>query len=275
MLSEFMTQSYLIENLIEFGLNERETAIYLYLLAHKDQTVFTISKQVNFPRTTVYSDLERLKKLDLVGIFKKNHIAYWFAEHPRRLVRTAEQKASKIKEIFPELEAMMEKTGPQPEVRFYEGKEAIKDIINGLYDMLELRTERNLYTISHPELLEYFPKYLPAVLTRKNKLKIFTHLIAPQFAKDLHLPAYTDDDFREVRFLPLEHIFNSTMIIADERVALFSLKDGDVYSVTITSPTISNMFKQVFLFAWGMCNGASTKSVNKGTDKDAKSGTLV
>lgn len=248
-----MTQDSLTQNLLEFGLNEREIAIYLYLLANKDQTVFQISKQVNFPRTTVYNDLERLKKLNLVGIFKKNQVAYWFAEHPRRLVKSAEQKAEKIKEIFPELESMMQKSGPQPEVRFYEGKDSIKDIIGGLYDMLETRDDRNLYTISHPELLEYFPKYLPAVLARKNKLKIFTHLLAPDFAKDLGLSAYTNDQFREVRFLPAQHMFHSTMIIADERVALFSLKDGHVYAVTITSPTISNMFKLVFLFAWGMC----------------------
>lgn len=248
-----MTVDNVSENLIEFGLNEREAVIYLYLLKHKDQTVFQVAKNVNLPRTTVYNDLERLKKLDLVGIFKKNQVAYWFAEHPRRLVRKAEQKATKIKEIFPELEAMMEKTGSQPEVRFYEGKESIKDIINGLYDLLETRTERNLYTISHPELLEYFPKYLPSVLARKNNLKIFTHLIAPAFAKVLNLPAYTDDDYREVRFIPSEYLFHSTMIIADERLALFSLKDGNVYAVTITSPTISNMFKQVFLFAWSMC----------------------
>lgn len=252
-MSIFMTQTILTEELIDFGLNEREAAIYLALLSKKDQTVFHLSKQVNLPRTTVYNDLDRLKKLDLVGVFKKNQVAYWFAESPRRLVKSAEQKAARIKEIFPELEALMVQSDNQPEVRFYEGKDSIKDIINGLYDMLENRTERNLYTISHPELLEQFPKYLPAVLGRKNRLKIFTHLIAPEQAKNLGLPAYTPDEYREVRFLPDKFSFNSTMIIADEKVSLFSLKDNNVYAVTITSPTISNMFKQIFLFTWEMC----------------------
>jgi sugar-specific transcriptional regulator TrmB len=248
-----MTQSILTENLIEYGLNERESAIYLALLSKKDQTVFNLSKEVNLPRTTVYHDLERLKKLDLVGIFKKNQVAYWYAEHPRRLIKYAEQRTQKIREVFPELEALMAENAIQPEVRLYTGKESIKDIINGLYDVLETRDNRNLYTISHPELLDQFPKYLPAVLERKNRLKIFTHLIAPEHVRNANIPAYTPDQYREVRFMPDKFPFESTMILTEDRVALFSLKNGEVYAVTITSPTICNMFKQVFLFAWEMC----------------------
>ncbi len=252
MLSIIMTLNKLNQDLIEYGLNNREASIYLYLLNNKDQTVFQVAKHLNLPRTTVYSDLEKLKKRDLVNVFKKNQVAYWYAEHPRRLVKDAESKSNIIKEIFPELESMLEKNTLHPEVRFYEGKDAIKDIINGFYDILETRTERNLYTISHPELLENFPKYLPSVLNRKNKLKIFTHLIAPEFTKDLDLAAYTNDEFREVRFLPEQFSFNSTIITMDGHVALFSLKDGDIYAVTISSPTISNTFKQIFLFAWSI-----------------------
>lgn len=247
-----MTLNNLTQNLIEYGLNDREASIYLYLLSNKDQTVFQVAKHLTLPRTTVYSDLERLKKRDLVNIFKKNQIAYWYAENPRHLVKEAESKTNIIKEIFPELESLLQKNTLQPEVRFYEGKDAIKDIINGFYDILETKTVRNLYTISHPELLENFPKYLPSVLSRKNKLKIFTHLIAPEFVKDLNLAAYTNDEYREVRFLPNQFPFNSTMIAMEDHVALFSLKDGNIYAVTISSPTISNMFKQIFLFVWSM-----------------------
>ncbi|MES2623507.1 MAG: helix-turn-helix domain-containing protein [Patescibacteria group bacterium] len=247
-----MTVNILTQNLIDFGLNDREASIYLYLLSNKDQTVFQVSKALHLPRTTVYSDLERLKGRTLVSIFKKNHIAYWYAEHPRRLVKEAESKSSMIKEIFPELESMMEKNTLHPEVRFYEGKDSIKDIINSFYDILETKTNRNLYTISHPELLENFPKYLPNVLSRKNKLKIYTHLIAPEFVKGLNLPAYSNDEFREVRFLPDKYPFNSTIMIMEDHVALFSLKDEKVYAITISSSTISHMFKQIFLFAWSM-----------------------
>ncbi len=253
MLSTFMTPSSLTQNLIDYGLNNREASIYLYLLSNKDQTVFQVSKDLHLPRTTVYSDLERLKDRDLVGIFKKNQVAYWYAEHPRRLVKEAESKSSMIKEIFPELESMMQKNTLYPEVRFYEGKDAIKDIIGEFYDVFETRVNRNLYTISHPELLDNFPKYLPSALERKNRLKIFTHLLAPAFTKELNLPAYTNDEFREVRFIPDQFKFNSTIMVMEGRVALFSLKDGNVYAVTISSDTLSETFKQIFLFVWNMC----------------------
>lgn len=246
-----MTVSQIKQNLEKYGLNQREVAIYLSLLKDKDQTVFNLSKNTQFPRTTVYKDLESLKEKGLVGIFKKNKVAHWYSEHPRRLIKDAENKVESIKEVFPELESLFSMNNEfQPEVRFYTGKECIKEIINNFYEILENRDVRRLYTISHPNLHNFYPKFLPEVLKRKNELKIFTHLIAPSSVKNLNFSSYTDDEFREVRYLDDKYFFTSTMIICDEHIALFSLKNNDVYAMTITSHDFSEMFKAMFMSIW-------------------------
>lgn len=246
-----MTVEKIKQKLIEYGLNERCVAIYLSLLQQKDQTVFVLAKQVNLPRTTVYKDLEYLKSIDLVGVIKKNRVAHWYAEHPRRLLKDAESKMNKVKEIFPELESLMNSNNTlQPEVRFYTGKESIKEIIHTFYDVLATRDIRRLYTFSHPRLQEFFPKFLPEVLKRKNELGIFTYLIAPQTAKNQDLESYTNDKYREVRYISDQYPFTSTMIICDEHIALFSLKDDEVYTMTITSSAFSAMFKAMFMNIW-------------------------
>lgn len=251
MLSKIMTISQIKEKLEKYGLNPREIAIYLSLLKDKDQTVFNLSKSVQLPRTTVYKDLENLKEKGLVGIFKKNKVAHWYSEHPRRLIKDAESKVENIKEVFPELESLFSMNNEfQPEVRFYTGKESIKEIISNFYEILETRDVRRLYTLSHPNLQEFYPKFLPEVLKRKNDLKIFTHLIAPNSVKNLNLNSYTNDEFREVRYLDEKYFFTSTMIICDEHVALFSLKNNDVYAMTITSHDFSEMFKAMFMSIW-------------------------
>jgi sugar-specific transcriptional regulator TrmB len=246
-----MTLKEIKQKLKEIGLSDRESAIYLYLLQNNDQTVFVIAKATNLPRTTVYQTLEYLKQKDLVGIFKKNRVAYWYAENPRRLVKDIEQKSNLAREIFPELESLMSgNNGTQPEVRFYTGKENIKTVILDFYNTLAKQKTRNLYTVSHPALLDAFPRFLPDVLKTKNKLGIFTHLIAPKSAEHLKLPSYSNDELREVRFLDDKYTFLSTMIICEDNVALFSLRDNEIYTMKITSPTFSSMFKSLFLSIW-------------------------
>lgn len=251
MLSKIMTISQIKEKLEKYGLNNREIAIYLSLLKQKDQTVFNLAKNIQIPRTTIYKDLEILKEKGLVGIFKKNKVAHWYAEHPRRLIKDAENKVESIKEIFPELDSIFSANNEfQPEVRFYSGGESIKEIINNFYDILSKREVRRLYTVSHPNLQKFFPKFLPDALKRKNQLKIFTHLIAPSSTKDLNINSYKSDEFREVRYLDDRYFFTSTMIICDEHIALFALKNDDVYAMTITSHDFSEMFKAMFMTIW-------------------------
>lgn len=246
-----MTIEQIKEKLIEYGLPERHVLLYLSLLNQKDQTVFTLAKSVHSPRTTTYQDLESLKRMGLVGVMKKNHVAHWYAEHPRRLVKDAEKKIMSIKEVFPELEALIPQSGSaQSEVRFYIGKESVKEIIHEFYDILEKRDLKRLYTISHQSLQDFLPNTLPKALERKKKLGIYTFLLAPESARASYPDSYTNDSHREVKYLPNMYPFTSTMIICDEHVALFSLKDGEVYATTMTSPAFATMFKAMFMFIW-------------------------
>ncbi len=236
----------------EFGLSSRETSIYLYLLEHGDTKPYVIARDLQLPRATVYLTLQTLISHGIVSIFKKNNIAFYSPESPSRLVKIVEHKQELIASILPGLKELTKEKQYTPSVKLYTGKESIKYVFKSLYDDLEAKGIKQLYTISHPELQEYFPKYLPEVLAWKHKLKIHTCLIVPgETEKDMP-QSYKPDTYRETRFLPKEFPFSGTLMIAAEKIAVFSLKDDMMYAVTIESPVMVQMLKQVFLFTWKM-----------------------
>ena len=125
--------------------------------------------------------------------------------------------------------------------------------VSRAYD--EAKGIKKFYTFSHPELQDQFPRYLPELLAWKKRLKIHTSLIVPGEYKNqiaAKYPSYIADEYRETRFLPSEFPFRGTMMLAAEKVAIFSMIDDEVYAVTIESPIMVNMLKQVFLFTWDM-----------------------
>lgn len=244
----------IVPTLKEYGLDEKEAKIYVYLLGHSDSLVYQVAKETKIPRTTVYACLENLKDKGFASIFKKNNIAYWNAENPKKLISAAEQKSKLIKEILPNLESLFNKNDSNPNVKLYTGKENMKDVIFKMYDYLKIHGVHEIYTISHPELLDNFPKLLPEFIKAREKLNIRTKLIAHHVAKSDTPETYKTNAMRETRFLPEGFHFNCTMMIGGggDMAAFLSFKDNVPYSVTIESPTIVNMFRQVFLFAWEM-----------------------
>ena len=239
----------------EFGLTRREARVYLYLLEHPDQKAFVIAKALSLPCATIYLTLASLCELGVVSIFKKNNIAYYSAESASRLAKIAEHKNELIKSILPGLNDLSKKRTFEPAVRLYSGKESIKYVFKSLYEDLEAKGIKKFYTFSHPELQDQFPRYLPELLAWKKRLKIHTSLIVPGEYKNqiaAKYPSYIADEYRETRFLPSEFPFRGTMMLAAEKVAIFSMIDDEVYAVTIESPIMVNMLKQVFLFTWDM-----------------------
>jgi len=242
----------LTQNLEHYGFSKNEATIYLYILRNGQSTAFSIASHTKIPRATVYLTLTGLQDKGFITSYKKNNVAQFVAESPNRLLKALKDKENTILESLPTLISLSKEKGIHPTVRFYTGKESIKSVFTSLYEDLEEKNIHKLYTISHPELQDFFPKYLPQVLEWKKKLKIHTSLIVPGNFEGKVPNSYKPDEFRETRFLPKQFPFHGTLMIAAEKIAIFSMKDDAVYAVTVESAVIADMLKQFFLFTWSM-----------------------
>lgn len=239
-----------IQSLVEYGLSEREATIYTYLLQKLEAPVFDIATSTKTPRTTTYSTLELLKRKGLLSSFRKNNVLFYTPANPNKLLQHLKHKEEVITEILPALQDLVNKNPHKPEIQLFPGVDGLKFVLEDVLATCAKHNIASIYAAAHPELLDALPRYFPEWVKRRAAQQVFTHLIIPDSVR--HRKEYYSGYYRETRFLPGNFPFQCSMDIYGHKLAFFSIKGSEIYSVIIESPTISEMFKQFFLFTWEM-----------------------
>jgi sugar-specific transcriptional regulator TrmB len=242
-----------LQQLRKIGLTDNEAQIYVYLLkTSKDigNTAFEISKSTKIPRSTVYLTIDSLSERRLVSSFTKNNVLHYLAENPKTLKTDLEEKQELLAQLIPNLNMLRDDVLINPSVKSYTGKEGVRIVFDDIYDNPHKKGIKEFHTISHPNLVEYLPKYLPKLLEYKKQINIFTKLIAPYETKAKPPKEYTPDSHKEVRFLPENLKMPGTIVVYGKKVAILGLKENEVYSVIIESPVISQMMDSLFMCIW-------------------------
>ncbi len=119
------------------GLSEKEADVYLTLLTSDTSSAIDISRKTTLKKSIVYIILESLVKKGLVREVTVGKRINYEAESPdilRVFVQDKrnrfEEEAKRIEVIVGELKSLEKNLGDRPEVRFYEGREAIKQAID-------------------------------------------------------------------------------------------------------------------------------------------------
>ncbi len=242
----------ILTSLNKLGLDETEAKIYTYLLKNPLQgdTVFSIATATKFPRSTVYLSLDRLEEKNLISRYKKNNVLHFLAENPTRLKTDFNEKLTILDQIIPELLAMKDNKEYHSAVKTYTGDKGVRTVFEDIYDQPHLRGIKEFHTISNPKLKMHIPKYLPKVLEYKKSINIFTKLITLDEARESQHKEYKNDSHREVRFFPHNFSFDGTLIVYANKIALFSHKEDEIYSIIIESAPIAHMLDAIFLCIW-------------------------
>ncbi len=241
----------------KYGFSEHETAVYTCLLKQVEATAFKLAKETSIPRATTYRVLDALKNMNLVSSWRKNNVAYYTAESPKRLIKILDEKREMIQEILPEILNMRNTDSFIPAAKIYEGTEGMKIVWDDILDTAEAQHLKVIHAISHPGILEYLPKYFPGWLKRREKLGVFSYLITSE-SKVLNDFIMLNNHFRETRLLPSTSPIKGTIDIYGNKIAFFSLKDKQIYSIILESPTIAEMLRQFFVSTWQLLEKPKT-----------------
>ena len=150
-----------LQNILEqFGLTEKQAKVYLATLELGSGTVNQIADKSNVARPTCYDVLESLKSKGIASTFIKTKTRYFSVEEPDKIVKLAENRAENLKSALPELEAIYGMARNRPKVRFYQGKDGMKqilqEIINDKKDILSISSADDLLEI----LGDYWPDFI-------------------------------------------------------------------------------------------------------------------
>jgi len=250
-----LTNNVLVNNLIEFGLTEKEAKIYIALLEFEIATVTEVAKVSGINRSSTYVILESLKQKGLVSVSEDKNVQQYVPTSPNMLLKTAERLAEKheqiknnIENIIPDLKALHKGTKQKPVVRVFEGKQGL---INLYEDSLTSKEKIFRVVASVGALLDIVsPEYFQNFLFRRMDKGIKMYGIHPDDDVAFNILKNLPKSIDEQVFV-VEKNFNipSDMAIYDNKIA-YLLTDNGGLGILIESKEMADVMKSIFDLAF-------------------------
>ena len=270
------------------GLNDKEARIYLACLELGPTNIQNIAEKANIKRSTVYEILESLKEKSLMHVTTKGKRKQYLASEPENLLATIKEKEKAARErviadfgktqvlrgpygpyitngkILPQLQSIHNVRGAKPKIRFYEGKEGLRDIY-----MEALKSSTNTADWISPmkSVLETvgtdWMEHYVELKVKKN------YWIRSIHVADLVIDSYKYQDpttfkktLRDVRFSPKGINIPNALGIYDNKVAILSSrKEG--FGFIIESEDYAQSMKELYSLLWD-----KSKTVEQLNDSD-------
>jgi sugar-specific transcriptional regulator TrmB len=241
-----------VTTLEQFGLTRSQAKAYMALVRCGSLTPPALAKLIGESRTNSYMVLDRLVELGLAKKLEKNNKFSYHVENPIALEKLAVkarnialEKEKEIKDAMPTLLNYFYTYSEQPGVRFFQGKDGIKEI----YDDV-LRTGQTVYllrSLYDQDLmtLDFYIKYK----ARRAKLGIKTVMLSPSNDKKAWNPA-TDERYNldRIQLPPGSYTGSVELSIYGDKTSLISFGTEAIGTI-IESPQIAEAMRQLFALA--------------------------
>ena len=241
----------LTQSLQSLGFSEKEAGVYVALLQLGTGTVSQVARKANINRTTGYDVLDSLAHKGLVTISGKEPKQEYFAESPERVIEflkrqvaRGQARVNKAKELIGQLKSM-HNTGNRPQIRFYEGKEGLKEVYEDtLTSKGPIRAYADIGSM-HQTLPDYFPKYY----SRRARAGIIARGIIPKTPMAMERVKRNKEEKRDTALIPSDkYYFSPEINIYDDKVMIASWREE--LGLIIKSKEIADAMKKIYELAW-------------------------
>lgn len=253
----------LSQTLTEFGLNNKEAAVYTALLELEVAPVQEIAKTTGINRSTAYVVIESLIKKGLVSISDDKSVRQYVATSPDILLYTAENMATrqqnvlnKIEKILPELKALHKDTKKKPLVKVFEGREGL---ISAFEDTINCKEKLVRVTSSPGNLVDIIGDYLPQYIQKRYQRGVKMLGIHPDNEYNRSLNKYLSRKFDTPMMIPASRYkVPADMAIYDNKIGYMSPEHGGI-AISIESKEIADVMKNIFDLAFKEARRLSKK----------------
>jgi sugar-specific transcriptional regulator TrmB len=237
------------QDLEKIGLTDKKAKVYLAVLEIGQATVIQIARKTLIKRTTIYDILNDLVSQGYVSEIKKGNKNYILAEDPQILIKSFERRLEEVKDLAPSLFKMFESVTSRPQIRFYEGVEGIRHLLE---ESLSTKNKEVSYWGPADNMIEILGNvYIEKWLKRRIKAGIQTHGLLTENAPRGSKPYLRSDKsaLREVRWLSTKTIFDGILWLYDNKVMYIS-SAKDSFGFIIESNNFTEFMKVIFRSMW-------------------------
>ena len=161
------------------------------------------------------------------------------------------------------MEAITNLKKPKPNIRFYEGKEGLRELYEDTIKTLKKLPEKEREILAYAaaeSVYSLFPEHTKEFINIRIKNKIRIRWIAPDTDFARSFIKGSEKALREIRIVPKDKFpLETEMDIYDGKIALYGLKE-DLIGVIIEHPAIAKTQKEAFNLAWEAAERYSVKS---------------
>ena len=239
-----------IKNTLEqMGLGGKKADVYLAALELGSSSVIEISKKAGIKRTTCYDILLELINEGLISETSKGKKRLFVGEDPEKIQRNLKNKERLFAEILPQLQSINNVRGSKPKIRFYEGKEGLKEVYA---DTLKYKTE--IVGFASDDIMRVLGMdWAMSYLNKRVRKGIWEKMILP--GTELLKSEFASKDLEQLRFTklidPKKYPFSIEInIYGHQSVALMSAKEE--IAVIIEGAEIHNTMKLIFELVWDL-----------------------
>lgn len=259
MISLFYTKSVymttIVENLRQFGLNEKEISVYLSLISLGPSPVRAISERAGINRGTTYDILKALIGTGLVSFYQQHGKAsgkqFFVAEPPEKLLDAIEQKKRtldnlklQVSKAMPEMQLLYEKSGAKPAAKYYEGSAGVRLILQDVIGTMSKSLDKQYYVYSSSDIRNYLYKAYPNFNKDRIKAGIANQVIS--FGKGGELAGLD-----ERKWIGEDHGSPTYILIYHNKVAMISLTASrEPIGVIIEDVGLYETQKMIFKSLW-------------------------
>lgn len=253
----------LLEQLVNYGLSEKEAKVYLAALTLNEASAQDIAKKAKINRATVYVIIETLQTKGLISIVKRGKKSVYLAANPNKMLELLEQqkamvmaKLEEVRSILPELETIYNYSPSKPRIRYFEGLSGLKELYQDT-----LKNNQTIYSFDpvHEGMSKSLLKWLgEEYVPERIKKGVTIKVICPRFDQPATKRFIEESPKmkRELRLVPADKFpFTIEIEIYGSKVAIISYDVKEMFGVIIESEAVHKTMKCIFDLAW---EGASS-----------------
>lgn len=241
----------------KLDLDTKEIKAYLYCLENGPQLISRLAQVIGSTRTNAYDTVKKLEEKGLAHMLGSNYGRQVKANNPEDIRNLLQHKTQKIKslekeldDIIPLLKNNTNSLSPFTRVSYFEGPENIRKMI-----WQSLQSKEKIIKIAGSELdiaESLGEEFLVDYHNKRKDKKIKLKALRPDSKKLTGIEFNNDASyFREIKIRPNEKVrLKSNMIIWDNFVALYSLKNKVVFGTLIESEDMAIMMSSWFDVIW-------------------------
>lgn len=233
----------------KFGLNKKESALYIALLELGQAEVSAIAMNAGIKRPTAYFVLRDLETKGFVSFILSGKTKKFVAEDPKKLLALEKSKITDLETAMPGLLGLTIKNQYRPGVRFFSGKAGVKAV----YEETLLQTPgTEMLSIGNAQSIEEsIPGFADWYIKRRAGGGISMRAVTPDTPSMANIKQRDAVELRHTRLLdPSQFTAAVEINIYGNKVSAVSVVENELVGIIIESKILALAQRQLFEILW-------------------------